>query len=109
MSKKLILDENLPHRLKTLLSDYQVFTLEDMKWKGKKNGVLMRLMNQNKVDVFVTMDKGISNQQNLSSLSFGIILLRAKNNQFATLEPLMTKVMERLADLKPGDVIEITE
>jgi predicted nuclease of predicted toxin-antitoxin system len=41
---KLLLDENLPKRLKVDLMEFEVSTVSDNGWAGKKNGELMKLM-----------------------------------------------------------------
>jgi predicted nuclease of predicted toxin-antitoxin system len=41
---KLLLDENLPKRLKVDLMEFEVYTVSDNGWAGKKNGELMKLM-----------------------------------------------------------------
>ena len=50
---KLLLDENLPIKLKLYFSEnYQVFTSKEMQWVGKKNGELLQLMAENGIDTF---------------------------------------------------------
>ena len=41
---KLLLDENLPKRLKQDFLDHEIYILRDKGWKGKKNGELLALM-----------------------------------------------------------------
>ena len=41
---RVLLDENLPKRLKLDLPEYDVFTVRDMGWSGVKNGELLKLM-----------------------------------------------------------------
>ena len=38
---KILLDENLPHRLRLLLTGHDVFTVAFMKWNGVENGELI--------------------------------------------------------------------
>jgi hypothetical protein len=40
---KLLLDENLPKRLKLDFPEHEIFTVSDMGWKGKKNGELLQI------------------------------------------------------------------
>lgn len=47
---KILLDENLPRKLKTDLgSEFDVKTVRDMGWLGKRNGELLGLMVLNKI------------------------------------------------------------
>ena len=41
---RLLLDENLPKRLKLDFPDQEAFTVRDKSWNGIKNGELLRLM-----------------------------------------------------------------
>ncbi len=54
---KLLLDENLPKKLKSDFPKHEVFTVRDMNWNGKKNGELMLLMLEKTFDAFITFDK----------------------------------------------------
>ena len=47
---KLLLDENTPRKLKTDLSEFEVFTVREMGWGGKENGDLLDLMLKNNFD-----------------------------------------------------------
>jgi hypothetical protein len=40
---KLLLDENLPRKLKKDLAGHEAFTVRDMLWDGKENGELLAL------------------------------------------------------------------
>lgn len=40
---KLLLDENLPKKLKLDFEIHDVFTVRDMSWQGIKNGELLKL------------------------------------------------------------------
>lgn len=41
---RLLLDENLPKRLKSDFPDHEIFTVRDKEWSGIKNGELLQLM-----------------------------------------------------------------
>jgi len=74
-----LLDEHLPRKLRQLFkSGIEVFTVGYLDWKGKKNGELLRIA-ENQFDAFITMDRGILHQQNLSKIKMGIVLLEASN------------------------------
>ena len=53
---KLLLDENLPKRLKQDLLPREAFTVRDMGWNGKSNGELLTLMKDHGFDALVTFD-----------------------------------------------------
>ena len=55
---KILLDENLPVKLKFDFGEgFEMFSVQDMKWQGKSNGELLGLMTFNGFDAFVTIDK----------------------------------------------------
>lgn len=63
---KLLLDENLPAKLKFRFRDkgLDTYNLKDMQWPGKGNGELLQLMIEHHFTTFVTIDNNISFQQN---------------------------------------------
>ena len=64
---KLLLDENLPNRLKADFPDHEVATVRDMGWQGVKNGPLLLLMIENGFQAFLTFDKNLQHQQNFKT------------------------------------------
>jgi hypothetical protein len=60
---RLLLDENLPKRLKSDFPAHEVFTVRDKGWNGIKNGELLRLMLADNFDVLLTFDKTLQHQQ----------------------------------------------
>ncbi len=96
---KILLDENLPKQLKADFGpDYDVKTVRDMGWLGKKNGELLGLIVFNDFDFFVTIDKNLRNQQNLDRIELKIFLLLAINNRRETLQALVGKIKERIKE-----------
>lgn len=58
-------DENLPRKLKVDFGEkYDVKTVWDMGWLGKKNDELLKLIDEQEFDFFVTVDKNLRVQQN---------------------------------------------
>jgi hypothetical protein len=98
---KILLDENLPRKLKTVFGEHEVFTVDEMGWQGKKNGELLSLLHPNGFDAFLTCDKNIRHQQNLEQYDALIIQLIAGRNTFQSLQPLVPKI---LAVLNSGKV-----
>ena len=50
------------------------------------------------------MDRGIEFQQNLATVSVGILLVRAPSNRMVHLLPLVPAILESLPVLKPGQL-----
>ena len=53
---KLLLDESIPKRLKSDLSEFDVKTVPEMGWAGKSNGDLLQLASV-EFTLFITVDK----------------------------------------------------
>jgi hypothetical protein len=53
-------------------------------------------------DVFVTVDRKLASQQNLSVLALAIVVLRARTNRLADLRPLVPTLLVVLPQAKPG-------
>jgi len=103
---KLLLDENLPRKLKNDLLDFEVYSVQEMGWNGKQNGELLELMLENEFDVLLTGDKNLHNQQNFKKYQLPVIVLNASLITYEHLTPLMPKVKELLSSkLKAGSNI----
>lgn len=101
---KVLIDECLPRKLKNTLPDHEVWTVPEMGWAGKKNGELLRLM-AGQFDVFVTIDGNLPSQQNLAKLGVALVVLKAHDNTYETLAPIMRlMIVDELHQLRPGDI-----
>ena len=106
---KLLLDENLPKKLKSDFPKHEVFTVRDMNWNGKKNGELMLPMLEKTFDAFITFDKNLQFQQNFKKYLIPVLVLNAQDNTYQTLMRLTGKINLMLqSKLEPGP-IEIVE
>jgi predicted nuclease of predicted toxin-antitoxin system len=100
---KLLLDENLPKRLKQDLIEFEVSTVAENGWAGKKNGELMKLMLENNFSILLTFDKNLQHQQNFNKYTLSVFVLSAKDNTYRTLTELIPLVKKRIKKgLKPG-------
>ncbi len=104
---RVILDECLPRRLGLELSGHLVSTVPSAGWAGVSNGNLLARIAGN-YDAFITVDKNLPSQQRTASLSFGVIVLRARSNQLADLRALVPRVLSALAELRPGQVVQVS-
>ncbi len=99
-----LLDENLPKRLKFRLleQDHPTSTAREMGWNGKKNGELLGLLTLNGFDVLITSDKNLIHQQNLEKFSITVVLLDIKANRYLCIQPLLNRIFQVLT-------VELTE
>ncbi len=72
---KVLLDENLDHRLRKPLGSHDVFTASYLGWYGLKNGQLLRAAEDDGFDVLLTGDQTLPQKQNLTGRRLAIIVL----------------------------------
>jgi predicted nuclease of predicted toxin-antitoxin system len=104
---KIFLDHCVPKRVLRLFSEHEVKTAYQMGWAAKKNGELLKLV-ENEFEVFLTVDQNFRHQQNLTSSSLRFVVLVAASNQYDSLAQLIPQVKDALTKLAPGGVIEIS-
>ena len=90
---KVLLNENLPVKLKYRLEDVcEIYTVADKNWNSLENGDLIKAMQSDSFDYLITSDKNIRYQQNLEKYLIGFIVLNTKDNNYETVLPLLEKV-----------------
>ena len=77
-----------------------------MGWAAVKNGDLLALASEH-FDVFVTVDRNLSFQQNLKYHQIAVIVLHARTNRLADLRPLIPRMLAALRQVKAGTVTPI--
>jgi hypothetical protein len=103
---KLLIDECIDQRLAKELRGYEVKTVPQMGWAGIKNGNLLRRAEQ-QFDVFITVDRNLEFQQNLSQFDIAILVLQATTNRLADLKPLVPHILATLPNAKKGSLVNI--
>ncbi|GAA6622109.1 DUF5615 family PIN-like protein [Scytonema sp. NUACC26] len=104
---KLLLDECIDRKLAREFVGYEVKTVPQMGWAGIKNGQLLALA-QTEFDVFITVDRNLSFQQNLPQFNITVIVLQASSNRLADLKPLVPKVLAILPTLAKGQATVVS-
>jgi hypothetical protein len=100
---RVLLDECLNEQFASKLPGVTVETVRTMGWKGVKNGALLTRA-QGAFDVFLTIDRGIAHQQNVSKFNIAILLMLARSNRMSDLEPLADAVMTSIKTAARGTV-----
>ena len=103
---RVLLDECLPRKLKSELTEDEVRTAQEQGWAGLKNGELLRVASGS-FDVLLTVDRNLAFQQNLTDLGIAVIAMVAKSNRLRDLRPLMSQVRDALVRAKSGEVIRV--
>ena len=101
-----LLDENIPVDFAAELQGHDVSTVVGLGWSGVLNGELMRRAREC-CDVFVTLDRNIEFQRNISALPFGVIVVRAISNRMIHLRPLTAAILLAVSAAKPGQLDKV--
>ena len=96
---RVLLDECLPRRLKRELVGHDVKTAPEMGWASKRNGELLALA-AGEFDAFLTADRNLSYQQDVSAFDIAVIVLAARGNRLDDLRPLVPGLLELLPTAK---------
>lgn len=101
---RVLLDECVDRRLAKDIIGHDVKTVAEMGWTSKRNGELLELAEQ-AFEVFITVDRNLSFQQNLPGFGIAVIVLRAPSNRLADLRSLVPELIESLPQAKHGEVL----
>jgi hypothetical protein len=101
---KIIIDECVPSIVKRSLPSRNIASVQEMGWSGIKNGKLLRLVAAD-FDIFITSDKNLRYQQNLSGLDLAIILL--PTNQVPVIKDLLPQIDAAMENIASGDFREM--
>jgi hypothetical protein len=100
---RILLDENLDWRLERYLPGHEVESVQLNGWAGLKNGALLSRA-QDSFDAFITLDRNIGHQQNISKYKIIVVALRAQSNRLDHTWPLMADVVKQLPALPEGSI-----
>jgi len=89
---KILFDENVTRKLKKDLPFFEVWTVAEMGWKGKKNGELLREILTEGFEALITGDKNIEHQQDFKNYPIPVIILNTKFLFYEDLKPLAPQV-----------------
>ena len=103
-----LLDHNLPHKLRTgltALGSHEIVTASYMGWGQLKNGDLLRAARQNGFEVFITGDQSlVYEQQNLTG-QLAIVALSANN--WPIIKNHISRIHAAIDAVLPGSVYTV--
>jgi hypothetical protein len=102
-----LLDQGVPAPLRPHLAHHVVKTATQQGWQTLANGDLLTVAEAQGFDVFVTTDKNLHYQQNLTSRRIAILVIA--HAQWPSLEPHVALVVAAIDKATPGTyaVVEI--
>jgi hypothetical protein len=102
---KILLDEGVPDLIQKRLKNLTIATVQDLGWRGIRNGNLLDLMTGNGLEVLITTDKNIPYQQNLAKRNLSAIII--PSNRIRILKLLLPQIQTAIETIKLGEAIEI--
>lgn len=98
----MLLDECVDRRLARDIDGHDVTTAPDAGWAGLTNGELLS-RSQHEFDAFVTVDRDLPFQQDLSRFSIAVVVVRAPSNRLTDLRGLIPQLLGALPGAKRGE------
>jgi hypothetical protein len=77
-----------------------------MGWASKTNGELLALA-ESAFDVFLTVDRNLSFQQEITRFNVAVVVLVAKGNRYSDLRPLVADLLAVLVGVAPGQLVRV--
>lgn len=103
---KVLLDECLPRSLKDDFVGHETTTVPEEGWSGKSNDELLKLAAE-RFDAFITIDRSLPQQLDLTEISLIVILLESVDCRLEALRVLIPKTLVALETASPGQSILI--
>jgi putative NIF3 family GTP cyclohydrolase 1 type 2 len=103
-----LLDEMLPRLLARELPGHRIMTVAAQGWTGLLNGDLLRAAEAAGVDVFLTADRKMEYQQQLSGRSFGVVVIAAGGTKLEDLHAVADALCEAVATVARGEVLHVS-
>ena len=104
---RILIDECLNWRLGAALTGHYAISAQKMGWSGVQNGKLLTLAINNKFDVFLTADRNLAFQQNITRFAIAVIVLEAKGVQLHQTLPLVPRILAILSSVQPGTITRV--
>ena len=98
-----LLDENLPQKLRFLITGHDVRTAGFQGWAGLSNGALLKAAEEAGFDVVVTADQGIRYQQNRKSSNLALIVLSTNDRTLVTTHT--AGILASISAARPGSLV----
>ena len=95
------LDECVDRRLAGDIQGHDVKTVPEAGWATLTNGDLLARA-EHEFEAFVTVDRNLPFQQDLSRFSIAVIVLRARSNRLADLRSLIPQLLATLPVARRG-------
>ena len=102
---KILLDENLPHKLRLHLPNHETTTAVYVGFGGFKNGALLQAAEDAGFDVLITGDLSLEYEQNMAARKIAIVSLSA--NSWNIVKHHAAKIASAVGYAKPGSFVRV--
>ena len=84
------------------LSRHGIYTIAGIQWGGIKNGALLKLIEHEVFEVFLTGDKNMEKEQRLPDRPFAVLVMSAVN--WPVIRPHIQTISAAIDDARPGTI-----
>ena len=103
---KILLDECIDRGLARDIVDHEVTIVSKCGWSGIKNGEPLALAEKS-FDAFITVDRKLATQQDLTKFKIAVILLRSRSNRLEHLRLALPKLLVALNSARAGSLTTV--
>jgi predicted nuclease of predicted toxin-antitoxin system len=100
---KILLDECVTKKLRKHLNEFEVYTINDLGWRGKKNGELINLCIEHDFEIFLSIDKNLTYQQSLSGQLLIVVILNTSSSKIEELIKFLPGFKNQITAFKKGN------
>ncbi len=97
---RILLDEGIPKIIQRRLSQLSISNVEEMGWRGIKNGALLDQMGGD-FQILITTDKNLPSQQDLKKRQISLIIL--PTNDIPSVIGLLPQIERAIAQIPLGE------
>jgi len=103
---RVLFDQGTPVPLRKFLNPHEVETVYERGWSMLTNGDLLARAEEEGFDVFVTTDKNLPNQQNLSRRRMAIVVL--SSTSWPRIRTAAAAINQAIEAALPGSLHEVS-
>jgi hypothetical protein len=102
---RILFDQGTPAPLRHTLVDHSVETAFELGWGTLQNGALIAAAEAEGFEIFLTTDKNLKHQQNLTGRRLAVVVL--STTSWPRIRAVAAKVLEAVESARPGSYIEV--
>lgn len=102
---RILVDECVPRQIVQFFQNDEIHTVPELGWSGIKNGELIKLAEA-KFDIFITSDRNLRYQQNLTDRKISIVELSTNDRDMILSS--REKIIHSVSTLSDKSYLEVT-